>query len=75
MLYYTRLVCEEITKNGIENIKKLKYKLHAKVRKEGHKVKLKDRTVYVAYDRRNDLSNNVLALRDIFSYAIQIEIQ
>jgi hypothetical protein len=64
-----------MTKNNAVIFKKYRYRLHAKVREEGHRVKPREKTIYIAYDRRDDLSPSMIKLRDIFNYVIQTEIQ
>ena len=72
---YSPLTSAEITKKGRESWNRFRYKLHAKVKKEGHRVKPNEKTIYVAFDKREVLSVNVVILRDTFGYAVQTEIQ
>jgi hypothetical protein len=74
-MYYSPILAAEITKLGKKYLNQFRYKLHAKVKKEGHRVKSKEKTIYVAFDKREDLSINVKILRDSFGYAVQTEIQ
>lgn len=75
MMYYSPIIADEITRKGRENLNRLRYKLHAKVKKEGHRVKPNEKTIYISFDKREDLSINVITLRDTFGYAVQTEIQ
>jgi hypothetical protein len=52
-----------------------RYALHSKAKKEGYRVVSKAKTIFVGHSKRNNLSNTVITLRELYGYAIQVEIE
>jgi len=52
-----------------------KYYLHSKVKKLGFNLDVGNRTISVGYSNRNNLSQYLIELRDIYGYGIQTIIE
>ncbi len=51
-----------------------KYRLHSKVKKEGYRLVVKEKTIFVPYHRKFDLSKSAKRLTNQFGYVMQVEI-
>ena len=68
-----------ITRLEKENMKEendfdIYYNLSEAIKKEGYKIDINIKTVYIPYTEANNINNNILILRDKFGYSIQTEI-
>jgi hypothetical protein len=52
-----------------------RYKLHKVVRSQGFKVDARGKTVYIPSEDQFSLSKEIVELKDVFGYGVQVVIQ
>ena len=55
--------------------KRRRYYLHHKVRKQGYRIKTSDKTIFIPYSQKDNISKQIKALQNEYQYSPQLEIE